>query len=161
MNKEEKELIRYYCASCKSYISSEEVVGVHSTHITIDLAQKTSHYLARYQYLLRIASLLLERKRIYIKKTSLDDIMEEIKEKYLQFTTKLDDDIVKTIDRNNEHLLKNHVINEVERVKSELTTNEDEKLMQMKNELGDFCKSLLSNILENEFKDAEIGRAHV
>eukprot|EP00826_Nyctotherus_ovalis_P014958 TRINITY_DN14214_c0_g1_i1.p1 TRINITY_DN14214_c0_g1~~TRINITY_DN14214_c0_g1_i1.p1 ORF type:complete len:501 (+),score=134.30 TRINITY_DN14214_c0_g1_i1:148-1650(+) len=151
----DKKLIRFYCTSCRMYISSEGCVTEHMGHEFTDLAEKSAHFLAEYQRLSRIATLLSERRQIHIKDASIGDIMADIRTRVIQAKENLASDANKTIKANAENLMKNAVVEEMHRVKKELAGKDDERLGKVRDELCKIAKDLLIEISGNRYENAD------
>jgi len=147
--------VRYHCVECKSYITSEKYVSSHSDHNVVDLAVNSTDLLAKYQSLARMASLLADRRQLYIKDESIDRIMDDIKKQLLNAKNSLQTDIGKSVDEAAGNLLNNPLIQEMSRVKTELSGKDDQELTKVKNELNRFCKDLLEKITECQFENAD------
>ena len=155
MERQDQALIRSYCESCESYITSKDYVGTHLDHNVTDLAEKTAHYLCEYQKLSRLASLLSERRQIHIKNESINDIIMDIKKDVLDIKDKIKEDIFKSIEDNADRLMDNHIVHEMSRVKKVLTKRDDEELIRTKNELAIYCKDLLVAISDDQYESAD------
>jgi len=150
----DKKLIRYYCSLCKTYISSEGCVTDHMGHEFIDLAEKSARFLAEYQRLSRIATLLSERRQIHIKDGSLGNIMDDIRTRVLKAKENLSSDINKSMESNAESLVNNFVIQEMYRTKKELAGKDDERLLKVRDELCKLSKDLLVEISASRYENA-------
>lgn len=151
----DKKVIRYYCAPCKKYISSEGCVTEHMGHEFIDLAEKSARFLADYQRLSRIATLLSERRQIHIKDTSLESIMTDIRNNVLEAKEKLASDISKSMEDSADSLVSNFVVKEMHRVKAELAGEDDARLLKLKDELCKISKELLIEISASRYENAD------
>lgn len=151
----DKKSIKYYCVTCKAYISHEAYVADHPEHEVVDLAEKSTRLLAEYQKLSRTASLLLGRRQVHIKDASIEGIMGDIRSKILKAKTDLQTDINKSIDETADYLMKSPLVQEFSRVKADLSTKDDEQLRKIESELAKLCKQLLVDIAESRFEAAD------
>ena len=133
-NDNKKDVIRYYCTPCKIYISTDTFVKDHLNHETIDLAEKSTRFLANYQKLSQMASLLANRRQVHIKDESIPKIMDEIRGKVLDAKINLQKDIGKSIEETANFLLNNPLVQEMSRKKAELAGKDDEELTEVKEE---------------------------
>lgn len=147
-------VVRYLCVSCKNYISSETYVADHLDHNVVDLAENSARFLAKYQGLARTASLLSDRRQLYIKDESIDGILAQIRREVFDARKSLQADVGKTVEDAAKSLVGNPLVKEMERVKAELAGKDDEELTEVKNELNKFCKDLLLEITECRFEGA-------
>ena len=147
--------VRYYCVPCESYISSKDHIEGHLEHKVVDLPEKCARFLADYQALSQMASLLVDRRQIHIKDESIDKIMSDIRKEVLNAKDNIEDDIDKSINENLKYLLKNPMVEEMHRVKEDLEGKNDEELTEIKNELKEFCKDLLVEISEGHYEVAD------
>ena len=147
--------VRYYCVSCKEYISSSVFVKSHLEHEVIDLAERSTRYLAKYQRLSQLASMLADRRQIHIKNQSIQRIMTDIRDCVINAKTTLEKDINTSFDKNVKFLMENTMVQEIERVRAEISGKDDEILTKIKDELAEFCKNLLVEISENRYDNAD------
>eukprot|EP00826_Nyctotherus_ovalis_P016601 TRINITY_DN1480_c0_g1_i1.p1 TRINITY_DN1480_c0_g1~~TRINITY_DN1480_c0_g1_i1.p1 ORF type:complete len:498 (-),score=134.04 TRINITY_DN1480_c0_g1_i1:132-1625(-) len=148
-------IVRYLCVSCKDYISSETYVTSHLDHNVVDLAENSARFLAKYQGLARTASLLSDRRQLYIKDESIDGILAHIRRQVFDARASLQADVAKTVEDAAKNLVESPLVKEMERVKTELAVKDDEELTKVKNELNKFCKDLLLEITESRFEKAD------
>jgi len=155
-NETENKVTRYYCDSCKLYITSEAYVANHLDHEIVDLAEKCTRYLAEYQKLSKTASLLSDRRQVHIKDESIESIVKDIQVKIGDAKKELQEDIDKTIKTTSDYLLKSPLIEEFSRIKLELEGKDDAKLIQVKDELVTHCRQLLFDISQDKYESADM-----
>jgi len=151
----DKKPVKYYCVTCKLYISAEAYVADHLEHDVMDLAEKCTRFLAEYQKLSRMATLMSDRRQVHIKDESIEGIIAGIKDQILKAKAVLQGDINKSVDENVDYLLKSPLVQEFIRTKAELSGKDDDNLTKLKNELTKLCKELLTNISESKYETAD------
>ncbi len=151
----DKKPTRYYCVSCKMYITPEAYVAEHLEHEVVDLAERCTRFLAEYQKLSRMASLLSDRRQVHIKDESIEGIIHDIRAKILKAKSDLQNDINKSVDETADYLIKSPLVQEFSRVKAELAGKDDDQLTKVRNDLGKLCKQLLVDISENRYEAAD------
>ncbi len=151
----DRKAIRYYCVTCKMYISSETYMADHMDHDVADLAEKCTRFLAEYQKLSRMANLMSDRRQVHIKDESIDGITADIKSRILQAKATLQTDINKSVEESAEYVQKSPLIQEFIRAKAELAGKDDEQLTQLKQELAKFCRQLLVDLAESKYESAD------
>jgi len=152
-----KKTVFAYCNLCKVYICPACHVAKHISHDdqVIDLAEKCTRYLADYQKLSRLASLMSDRRQIHIKEESIDSIVTDLKNKLQKAKENLQSDISKSTENALKGIEKSPLVQEFIEKKKELMGKSDENLQKLKTELIGICRDLLKNIAENKFETAD------
>eukprot|EP00826_Nyctotherus_ovalis_P059857 TRINITY_DN8361_c0_g2_i2.p1 TRINITY_DN8361_c0_g2~~TRINITY_DN8361_c0_g2_i2.p1 ORF type:complete len:505 (-),score=164.75 TRINITY_DN8361_c0_g2_i2:76-1590(-) len=151
----ESKAIRYYCASCKLYLTYDSYITNHIDHDIIDLAEKYTLLLAEYQKLSKTVSLLSGRRQVHIKDESIEGIVQNIQAKITKAKTNLQEDIEQTITNTSDYLLKSPLIREFSRIKLELEGKDNEQLLKVKDELSNYCKQLVVSITQDNYESVD------
>eukprot|EP00831_Metopus_contortus_P020277 TRINITY_DN18910_c0_g1_i4.p1 TRINITY_DN18910_c0_g1~~TRINITY_DN18910_c0_g1_i4.p1 ORF type:complete len:187 (-),score=55.65 TRINITY_DN18910_c0_g1_i4:141-701(-) len=145
-----KKPVKAYCEKCSEYICSDCIVAKHIDHEknVIDLAEKCTKHLAEYQHLSYLATVVADRRQLYIKEESVEDIVSKVEKDVLEAKKQLDEDIKRSIDQNIGYLAVSPLMKYFARTKEELGGKSDDELNKLKSELAKMCKELLYNISE-------------
>jgi hypothetical protein len=136
---------------------SECTVTKHFGHDNeiIDLAEKCSRYLADYQKLSHLATVMADCRLAHIKKESMDSIIRGLREKVVDVNRKLQSDIDVSTKISLKVMERCPMIKEFVLKRADLTDKTNDPLTKVKNELRTICKTLLGYIAEDNFESAD------
>jgi len=146
-----------YCQSCKAFMCSDCTITKHFGHDNeiVDLAEKCSRYLADYQKLFHLATVMADCRLVHIKKESMDSIIGSLKEKVINVKKGLLSDIEVSTKISLKIMEKCPLIKEFVIKRADLTERANDPLTKVKNELKTICKTLLGHIAEDNFESAD------
>ena len=149
--------VRVYCQKCKAYLCEDCQVVKHLDHEQdiIDLAEKSTRFLAEYQKLSRAISLIADRRQVHIKDQSIDKIVEEIKSKLVKVGENCKKDIGKTTETTLKYIGTSPLIQGMALKKAELCMEADGPMLKLKGDIAKICSDLLHSISENKFESAD------
>ena len=152
-----KTAIKAYCQKCKVYICPDCHVSYHVDHDeqVVDLAEKSTRYLADYQKLFRTASLMADRRQVHIKEESIDSIINVIKGQLVKAKETLQGDINKTTENSLKGVERSPLVQEFVQRRAELVGKAGDPLGKIREELAAICKELLRDIAENKFESVD------
>jgi len=153
----DKKIVKAYCTKCKVYICTDCHVTKHIDHDSevIDLAEKSTRFLAEYQKLSRMATLIADRRQVHIKEESIDSIVNDLKSRLVKVKENLQGDITKSMDTATNYLPTSPLLQEFIHKKQELSGKASEPLTKLKEELSKVCVDLLHQITQNKYETAD------
>ena len=150
-------LVECYCPKCKTYMCTDCSITNHIEHPDqlVYLEEKCSRYLADFQKLSRVVSVLADQRTVHIKGMSINNVINNLKKEISDTKISLHKDIDESSDNALKSINTSPLIQQFVAKRAELCASSDELLDQEKNLLKEISKDLLKNIADNRLESAD------